>query len=290
MLYVVRGRILARQSTPEEDAPGIDREGTYRAGILLISLMSAGIAIGMSWPWFSALRTGTGAAIEERQYHMVIVWFFIPILILMGIGPFVSWRKMASKELFKRLVNILSVTAGLTGFALVAIQNPKIGVHLVPGATVAMPFHYRMSLLPWMAVLIFVCFFTAIANIWRIVEMVRKSPMGVGGFVAHLGIAVLMSGLIISRGFEQKDSGLVDQQDPPANILGYSIAFKKLIGVDKRIRPIETGRLCSRLRGPMGSTSRLTRGSTTTLAMTTFPLRWCGPMSRNIFRTTSIWR
>jgi len=53
--------------------------------------------------------------------------------------------------------------------------------------------------------------------------------MGIGGFVAHFGIAVLMSGLIISRGFEQKDSGIVVPGQGATNILGYSITFNKLV-------------------------------------------------------------
>lgn len=228
VLFFVKGLRLAKAGVKEDEAPGFDREGLYRSGMLLISLMATGIAMGMSWPWWSALTTGTGSAIEEKQYHLVIVWFFIPVMILMGIAPFVSWKKMGAKEIFNRLVSILSVTAGLTGFALVAIQNPTIGVHLPPGTTVAMPFHFHMLLMPWMAILIFVCVFTSIANIWRIGEIFKRSRLGIGGFVAHIGVAVLMAGLIISRGFEQKDSDIVTPGGGPRKILGYSIAFDHL--------------------------------------------------------------
>ena len=226
--YGFLGRKLAKQSTSEPEAVGIDREGAYRAGVLLLSLMATGIAIGMSWPWWSALKSGTGFAIEEKQYHLVIVWFFIPIMLLMGIAPFIGWAKMSAKEIFNKLVSVLSIAAGLTGFGMFIIQNPTHGVHAVPGASVAMPFGMNMPLKPWMAVLLFVCTFTAVANIWRIVELFKRSKLGIGGFVAHIGLAVLMTGLVISRGFEQKDSGVVSQIAPPARILGYQIAFKKL--------------------------------------------------------------
>jgi cytochrome c-type biogenesis protein CcmF len=226
--YGFFGRKLAKQSTSDPDAPGIDREGAYRAGVLLLSLMATGIAIGMSWPWWSALKSGTGFAIEEKQYHLVIVWFFIPVMLLMGIAPFIGWAKISAKEIFNKLVSVLSVAAGVTGLAMYVIQNPTHGVHAIPGAQVAMPFGMHMPLKPWMAVLLYVCVFTATANIWRIVEMFKRSKLGIGGFVAHIGLAILMTGLVISRGFEQKDSGVVSQIAPPARILGYQIAFKKL--------------------------------------------------------------
>jgi len=227
-LYIARGIKLAKQSAEEQDAPGYDREGMYRVGVLLVSLMAICISMGLSWPWWCALLTGNGRAIEERQYHLVIVWFFVPTLLLMGLAPFVAWRKMGAKDIFNRIVSVLSVTAGLTGFSLVAIQNPKIGVHLPPGATVAMPFHYKMLLMPWMAILMFVCIFTSVANIWRVAEIFKRSKLGIGGFISHLGVAMLMAGLIISRGFEEKESDVVVPGGGPTKILGYSIAFDKL--------------------------------------------------------------
>ncbi len=228
LVYLIKGHRLGKQNAPLLDEPGVDRESTYRAGVLLISLMATGIGIGMSWPWFSALRTGTGSAIEEKQYHPVVVWFFIPIMILMAIAPFVTWKKEGVKTIFHRLMNVLSISAGVTGFALVAIQNPKIGVHMPVGSVVAMPFHTVMPLLPWMAVLLFACVFTIVSNLWRAVEMFKRSKLGIGGFVAHFGLAVLMTGLVISRGFEQKDSGVVDPGAGSTKILDYKIAFKGL--------------------------------------------------------------
>lgn len=257
-IFATRGRVLSKQSEPEVDAPGLDREGMYRSGILLISLMATGVAMGMSWPWWSALmHGGTGSAIEEKQYHLDLVWFFIPILLLMGIAPFVSWSKTGGKDLFNKLVSVLSVTAGLTGFALVAIQNPTIGVRLPPGTMVAMPFGYHMPLMPWMAVLLFVCTFTAVANIWRIVEIFKRSKLGIGGFMAHIGIAVLMTGMIISRGFEQKDSGVVVPGGGPVKILGYSLTFDKL---EQKSLDDRDGKVIFNVDGPDGQHFNATPG------------------------------
>lgn len=257
VLYIWRGRPLARKAAAEPDAPGYDREGMYRVGVLLLSLLATTIAIAMSWPWWCVLVTGTGKAIEEKQIHPVVVWFFVPIMLLMGIAPFVGWRKIGGKEIFNRLLSILSITAGLTGFALVAIQNPKIGVHLPAGTLVAMPFGRHVPLVPWMAVLIFACMFTGIANLWRAVEMFKRSKLGIGGFVAHIGIAVLFSGLIISRGFEETDSGVVIPNAGPTRILGYSISFDRL---DQKSLDDRDGRVLFDVTGPDGQHFKATPG------------------------------
>ncbi len=257
LIFAIKGRALAKQREPLPDEAGIDREGMYRSGMLLISLLSTGIAMGMSWPWWSALKSGTGSAVEERQYHLVTVWFFIPIMIFMGIAPFVSWKKAGVKEIFNRLMSILSVTAGLTGFALVAMQNPTIGVHMPAGTKISMPFGIEMPLMPWMAVLLFVCTFTSVANIWRIVEIFKRSKLGIGGFVSHIGVAVLMTGMIISRGFEQKDSNVVVPNGGPTKILGYSISFDKLQQKNLYDRD---GKVIFNVEGPDGQKFQATPG------------------------------
>lgn len=228
-LYLWKGRALAAANklSAEAEVGGVNREALYRSGVLLISLLSTAIAIGMSWPWLSVLRGGTASAVKEPLYHQVVVWFFIPIMLLMAIAPFVSWRSMGVKSIFNRLLNVLSISIGLLGFAVVWINNPTLGVHLVEGATLNGPFHTRISLLPGMLVLIFLCIFVVVGNVWRISEIYRRARMSMGGFIAHAGLAVLMAGLIISRGFEQKEQSYV-REGSPATALGYTIKFDGL--------------------------------------------------------------
>jgi cytochrome c-type biogenesis protein CcmF len=55
--------------------------------------------------------------------------------------------------------------------------------------------------------------------------------LGIGGFVAHAGLAILMGGLIVSRGYERKDTILV-RQNSPAQALDYLVNFQKLTDPD----------------------------------------------------------
>ena len=143
----------------------------------------------------------------------------------------------------------MSTTAGLTGFALVAIQNPSIGVHMAPGTSVRMPFGFRMGLMPWMAVLIFVCFFTIVANSWRIADLFKRAKMSLGGFVAHIGLAVLMTCLVLSRGFELTDRGVVDPAMGESTIMGYKIAFSR---IDQKSMDDREGKVWFHITAPDG--------------------------------------
>ncbi len=233
VLFAVRGRALAAKESPDPDAhTGLRREGMYRFGVLILSLFASVVALGMSWPVISALRGGQGAAVEERTYHLVVAWFFIPTMIAMAIAPFVSWRAMGRHELWVRTSSVLSIAAGLTGLAMLAMTNPTIGVHLHGGETVTMPFGWRAPLVPWLAVLLFVCMLVAVGNIWRVAEVVSRSKTTtLGGFIAHLGFATLMAGLIISRAFEQKQTELI-QPGETVRMLDYLVTYKGLSTTD----------------------------------------------------------
>src|SRR5262249_43500774 len=140
-------------------------------------------------------------------YHMVVVWFFMPIILLVGIGPFVSWRSLSSGSFWGRIFNVFCVAIGLTGAAMLAMKWPKLGMNIDPTARIQLPInHHDMPLLPWMVFLSFLCIFAVVANFWRIAEISKRSSFfSWGGFIAHIGVSVLLAGLLLSRGFERKE-------------------------------------------------------------------------------------
>ncbi len=228
-LFLTRGRALALKDKKDDPDRGIAREGFYRFSVITVSLFATVVSLGMSWPVITALRGGQGSAIEEPTYHMVVAWFFVPVMLAMAVAPFVSWRTMSTKDLWIRTSSVVSLSAGLTGFGMLALTNGTYGVHLLGGEHVHMPFGTQMPLVPWLAVLLFGCIFVAVGNIWRAVETSKRSSSSLGGFVAHLGFATLMAGLILSRGFEQKASDYV-QVGAPAKLLDYEVAYKGMQG------------------------------------------------------------
>ncbi|HVV72276.1 MAG TPA: cytochrome c biogenesis protein CcsA, partial [Verrucomicrobiae bacterium] len=130
-------RAAAAVARPAEPEGAIEREGAYRYGMMLLSMIAVVITLGMSWPVIVALRGGEGKSVEEWLYHQVSVWFFIPIMLLMAAAPFISWRGMSWRELWNRLFTTVCVAVGLTGFAQMGLMAPKIGVHPAAGETVA---------------------------------------------------------------------------------------------------------------------------------------------------------
>lgn len=220
---------LRRQQKTENrpTEPGVNRETFYQMGMLSLCLLASVIALGMSWPVITALRGGEGARVEEAVYHRALIWFFIPIMVAIAVGPIASWKREGLKSLTSRLITLLSLSLGMVGALLLIFKNEKFGVRLTPGATLHTPFQgVEFPLVPGMALIMFLAIFPAITNLWRAIELSKRSKLGIGPFVSHFGICLLIGGLLISRGFEREADITVTTQTPGEGI-GYKVAFKE---------------------------------------------------------------
>lgn len=212
----------------EPDESGYNRTSFYTLGAMSLSLMAAVIALGMSWPVISAKMSKIGeiSAVEAGVYHRAVVWFFAATMLAMAIAPFASWKKEKLTKILSRFTTIASASVGLVGAFLILAKNPSYGVGIAPGAMADGPFkgmQIRLEVL--VAFLLFLCAFVMLANLWRAIELAGRSKMGIGSFIAHLGMAILLGGLIISKSLEREEKALVRDGSPGA-ALGYTIAFK----------------------------------------------------------------
>lgn len=223
-IWVARGRKRSPEAPLDASA---DREGLYRSGMLMLGGIGVATAIGMSVPLLMALVGKQAKVVEEHLYHEVLVWPFVPLLLLMALAPFASWRGSGWRKLFEKALGSGCLAFMLAGISLYLIRASFWGSHAPSDSSIGFPMGLQVPTLPWLLFLLYLCYFAIIANIWRIAEVLRRAPMSIGGFTAHLGVATFMAGMIISRGFELKQRAIV-QQGMTGEALGYSISYEKL--------------------------------------------------------------
>ncbi len=223
-LWAFRAFQGRKEPKVEEATPGLKREAFYMIGITTLLMMGIATMIGMSVPLVQSLKGEKPKVVEEALYHQVLPWIFIPIMLLMGITPFVSWRGMKGRELWSKVYSTLCITIGLTGLLLFLTVITPIAKKLEMTPVVTMLGRFEVKGLPWLMVLVGLCIFVLVANFWRIGDLFKRSKMGTAPFIAHIGVAVLMAGLIISRGFESKAQGFV-MEDRPARLMSYEVRY-----------------------------------------------------------------
>lgn len=211
-------------NTPDE-AKGWNRESFYRTSVMLLIGLGLATLIGMSVPLIMAIQGKDPKVVEEQQYHFVVPWLFVPLMFVLAVAPFVSWRGMSTDQLWKRFYTILCVTIAVTGVMMLALVATPFAKIVDLSNKVTFPGGLEIKGLGWIMFLVSVCILAIVGNVWRMLELRKAQKMSWGPFVSHMGICVLLAGLIISRGFEKHGQTVV-MEDHPGQTMSYAIKYK----------------------------------------------------------------
>ena len=199
----------------------ISRESALLANNVLLLVAAASVLLGTLYPLFlDALGLGK-ISVGSPYFEAVFVPLMTPALFLMGVGPLARWKQAQLPELAARLkwaFVIALVTALLLPFTL-GKWTPMIAFGLL------------LSL--WVAIAGFV-------NLKQRVALLRASsgrsvgsqltaiPRGYYGMLlAHLGVAVFITGVTLVKGYEvEKDVRM--QQGDTVEVGGYTFRLDGL--------------------------------------------------------------
>lgn len=205
-------------------------------GIAMWMLFAFGLvtAIGMSVPLVQSLAGQPPKVVEESTYNQVLGWFFIPTMLAIGLGPFLTWRGLPFKQLMARIINPLALAVMFTGFLLLWFKTGWNGISADPTQTTSLSGLSTVSRMGWISFLACISFFAIFTNGWRLVEMMPRSRWTLGGVLTHMGVVLTILGLIVSRGLEQKKL-LTIHPSREAEAFGYNITYKgPTIGFEDR--------------------------------------------------------
>ena len=71
----------------------MSREATFLYNNLLLVALALTILWGVVYPILSQAVTGQAATVSKPYYNFFLHTFGLPLLLLMGIGPLVAWRR-----------------------------------------------------------------------------------------------------------------------------------------------------------------------------------------------------
>lgn len=171
----------ARKLISEESFGAISRETFLLLNNVFLVAAAIAILLGTLYPLLiSALGLGT-ISVGPPYFNLVFAPLMIPLFILMGLGPYVSWRDDSTRRLAQQLRWPTAVSAVL-GIATLALLWQRVPVLAMLGILAAI----------WLTV----------ATIAIPVARWRKSlrfTRGVWGMiVAHFGIALVVLGVFVT--------------------------------------------------------------------------------------------
>ena len=216
----------AKETAPAVDATGIfQREGFVRTGVWLLVGLAISTLIGMSVPLLKVITGSKSAVVEEHTYHLVLSWMFVPLMIILALTPFVTWRGIGIRELGARFYTMFCVVFALLGAMLLAIAVTPFSRIANLGSTVGFPAGLEVPGLPWIMFLVGICLLAIVSACWRMIELRVGKKIHFAPHLTHVGFAILMIGLIVSRGLERQGEATV-VAGHPGRVMNYEVVYK----------------------------------------------------------------
>jgi cytochrome c-type biogenesis protein CcmF len=216
-LFIFR---LPRLRAEQEFDSVVSREGVFLLNNLLLLGITFAVLWGTLFPVISQAIRNQTMTVGAPFYNQVVGPLFAILIVAMGIGPLLAWRRTSSAALWR------NVCVPVVMAALCAVILPLVGV-----TNVAANIGFSA------------CAFTAGAilyELWRGVRvrhnhgeaypvalymLFNRYRQRYGGYLVHLGLVLLAAGIIGSHFFQvQKDAVLKDGQE--ISVSGYRIVYR----------------------------------------------------------------
>lgn len=174
--------------TTEKEVAVWSREFWIFIGATVLCLMGFQVLMPTSIPVWNRLVEAFGGssniappADQVTYYSNIQLWGALAIGLLSGVGQFFWWKKMDAKV----LINELFI--------------PLIAALLVSVVVVNAAQTYNLRY----ALLLFAGLFTVFSNLKILYSLLRSSPSLSGGAVAHVGVGLMLIGIMFSSGYSR---------------------------------------------------------------------------------------
>ncbi len=195
---VIATRLPLLRSKTRLESP-ISREATFLYNNLLLVAFCLTILWGVAYPILTEALRGEPVTVGPPYYNFFLKAFGLPLLLLMGIGPLIAWRRASLRGLGRTFawptgvalatgVVLLafgagSSVAGLVGYTFCAFVLASIGLEFARGTRA------RRALAggSWLA---------------AFAELVGRNRRRYGGYVVHASIVLLAIGVVGSSAYD----------------------------------------------------------------------------------------
>ena len=210
---------LLRSTTRLESL--VSREAVFLYNNLLLVALCLTILWGVAWPILSEAVRGTSVVVGRPYFDFFLRIFGLPLLLLMGIGPLIAWRRASLRGLGKTFLwpFVVAVVAGmvllilgagssipgLIAYTFAAFVLAAIGLEFVRGTKA----RKALSSDSWPG-----AFFS----------LIGRNRRRYGGYVVHVAIVFLAIGIAGSSAYDSVVEGKVAKGQALA-VSGYKVTY-----------------------------------------------------------------
>jgi cytochrome c-type biogenesis protein CcmF len=193
----------------------VSREATFLYNNLLLVALCLTILWGVTYPLLTQAVRGTTRSVSKPYYDFFLHSFGLPLLLLMGIGPLVAWRRASLRALGKTFF-IPAVAALITGGALIAV-----------GLGSSTPGLLAYTFSAFVAASIVLEFVRGTRATGSLTRLVARNLRRYGGYLVHASILLLSIGIAGSSAYQTvRERGLTPGQS--MQVAGYTLTYESI--------------------------------------------------------------
>jgi cytochrome c-type biogenesis protein CcmF len=180
----------------------LSREATFLFNNLLLLALAFAVLWGVVFPILSEAARGVRSTVSTPYYDFFTVAFGLPLLLLIGIGPLIAWRRASAGSLARTfrwpalsavaaagllaLAGLASSVAGLVALSLCAFVTVTIGLEFARGASA----RRAVSDETWPR---------------AVASLIARNRRRYGGYVVHLAVVLLVVGVTASSAYSSSE-------------------------------------------------------------------------------------
>ncbi|MTI08505.1 heme lyase CcmF/NrfE family subunit [Curvivirga aplysinae] len=165
----------------------ISREGALVLNNLLLSAAAATVFLGTLYPLFLEVAGGDKVSVGPPYFNATFVPLMIPLLIALGIGPFLSWKRGDLFGVIQRMRFVFLITVVVSILAGVAVWGRDayalVGLAVATWLALA-TIAEMMKRAGWPK--------AGLTGTWRRLWKLPRAAWGMS--IAHLGVALIVAG------------------------------------------------------------------------------------------------
>jgi cytochrome c-type biogenesis protein CcmF len=193
----------------------VSREAAFLYNNLLLVALCLTILWGVAFPMISELVQGEARTIGRPYYDFFLRTFGLPLLLLMGIGPLIAWRRASLRSLGRTFVWPASIAVAV-GLLLVAF-----------GAGSSTPGLVAYTFSAFVLATIGLEFVRGTRATGSFTRLVSRNRRRYGGYIVHAAIVLLALGIAGSSAYGSSS----ERKLSPGQSLqvgGYTLAYRSL--------------------------------------------------------------
>ena len=193
------------------------REGSILVNNLIMVIVCGSVFFGTTYPLIVEIFTSNRISVGEPYFNATVIPMIIPAILVMGIGPLLSWGKVDSKKTLKQISPSILLTV-----IIIIIFFLSYRTYNIPGLV-------GIGLASWIISNVLVTLFLNIRkeskkNNFTVTSTIKHFNSMI---IAHLGVSLLIIGITGSSVWQEEKISRMKVNDEKM-ISNYNVVFKEI--------------------------------------------------------------